>query len=143
MSVPQGHFAEVIVVRPGPILQRADQRKFFRVPVHVPISFSVLSEVMPHRWTGKTEDMTPGGLSLVTARPLAVGDRLELAIALYVATQSAKPHKIRTTGKVVRVVRLDDSEMHLVGIELASLREVEQLSLARFLFGAQKSASSS
>jgi hypothetical protein len=121
----------------------AESRRFFRVSVRLPVSFVVLPQDAPppaSRATTKTIDVTPGGVSFVTPERLAIGDRLDLALTLYLPTQTTVPYKIRTTAEVVRVSShtVDDGEAFLVGVELSGITEFEQMLLARFLFDVQR-----
>jgi c-di-GMP-binding flagellar brake protein YcgR len=120
-------------------VEASDNRRFFRVNVHVAMSVSPVKVSDPalaaakHDIEATTVDLSPGGLKFLTSLRLMVGDKL--AFRLPYGAES-----IELEGRVVRVAASKSEDEYAVSVELLNVSAGDEFKIVRLIFEMQHKA---
>jgi hypothetical protein len=133
----------IIAVRPPEHFVATPHRKFFRVPAKFPVVCTIaassqadaVGSVDP---AGKTQNLSAGGVSLLTALPLRIGD--ELVLQLSVASLRATRTTLELAGHVLRVGPGERKPRVTIsaGIKFVHRSQREEDALVRLMFDLQR-----
>jgi hypothetical protein len=84
--------------------QRSHERRTAqRYELHLPVHYRVSQKGAVARWgTGMLREMSTGGLSFRTRKPLAVGSHIELIVDWPARYEDTQPVALQLTGFVLR-----------------------------------------
>jgi hypothetical protein len=125
-----------IAVEAAVPVEASDNRRFYRVNVHVPFVFAARGG---DEAKATTIDLSPGGLKFSTTQPFAAGDSIEIRLP-YGASS------IELEGRVVRALvpatRADASRGRSICVEFSGASDEDQLKIVRLIFEHQQRAGS-
>jgi hypothetical protein len=81
---------------------QGDRRSAVRFPIEQDVRYKVFSRNTIEVGLGRTVNMSSNGVLFTTERPLALGERLEVAVNWPAQLDHKCPLKLVTTGRVVR-----------------------------------------
>lgn len=143
---------DLMVVDPPEELERVQRRWHVRLPVSLLVRFGIFDSISGNgnrkeekftaNWTSnghlvytaRTEDVSGGGMLMVTAAPVAEGQEIFLELRLPEQT-------MRLAGQVVRVTPVDGEEdqgNRLMAVEFVGIQERERDAIVRFIFSEQR-----
>jgi hypothetical protein len=133
----------IIAVRPPVQLVVAPHRKFFRVTAKFPVVCTIAASsqadlVGSVDRAGKTQNLSAGGVSLLTALPLRLGD--ELVLQLSVAGLRGARTTLELAGHVLRVGPGERKLRNSIsaGIKFVHRNPREEDALVRLMFDLQR-----
>lgn len=130
------------IAEPGPAvrvafpteIERVQQRRHYRLPVSLPLSFRVINDLKSHRsfitCQGHTVDLSGGGMQFVSQEVLGFGDRLEIDL----------PGGLASSGGLVGVVlRTTDNfdGTYLISLKFEGIDRQQEETIIRFIFQEQ------
>ena len=108
-----------------------ERRKFIRLNINVQINYAVIVDSTKYATT--TQNISAGGICLMTDNPLKRGDILKLDIIL-----PEDPPTISAIGKVVWVksfnIVTEEKTRYDVGVEFTELSEAERKRIQKYVF---------
>lgn len=123
----------VLILRRPESVQRFQRRRLFRLPVVLPVTFTVAgAEDNPYK--GQTLDLSGCGLSFVLSDPLELGVDLQLNVAL------PDGHVVVATGRVVKAqqVEIPGGARYVYGVEFRDLPVTTQEQIVAYIFAEQR-----
>lgn len=130
------------IAEPGPAvriafptqLERVQQRKHYRLPVSLPLSFRVINNLQSHRsfitCLGHTVDISGGGMQFVSQEVLQFGDRLEIDLPSGLALSAG------LAGVVLRTVDNFDGT-YQTSVKFDGIDRQQEEAIIRFIFQEQ------
>ena len=97
--------------KPKIIENKEERRANNRMDIKQEVRYKVLNGKSSVKGTGKTIDMSSGGLLITTDSPLTEGDQVELAISWPAQLDGVLPLKLVVFG---RVVRADETQAAII-----------------------------
>ncbi len=90
--------------RPGALPPQFDRRTAVRFPIEQDVRYKVLTRTRIEVGLSKTVNMSSTGVLFTTERPMAVGEKLEVAVNWPALLDHKCALKLVVTGRVVRSV---------------------------------------
>jgi c-di-GMP-binding flagellar brake protein YcgR len=133
----------MILIRPPQSFTTVQRRKFFRVPAKLPVDFTITASTEPEAVglrdpAGKTQNISAGGLWLLSALALHMDDELELRVSIPKLRAAAL--ELELTGRVVRVGP-GNPKLHITcsaGIQFVHKDQQREDALVRVMFELQR-----
>lgn len=127
--------APALVLRAPAKLERDQQRHFYRLPVHLPVNYRIVTSLSAHRalhtYTAQAHDISAGGMYLIAQYPLQDGDLLELDFYLADVLFSS------LLATVVRTIWQESSSNHGYGLQFRTMPARIEESIVRWVFQEQ------
>ncbi|NOY53175.1 MAG: hypothetical protein GXP58_06080 [Deltaproteobacteria bacterium] len=119
----------LLLARPQEIL-RLQRRKYFRVPVEIPVDFQVREETETSLLSGVIRNISSGGVLLIVSRDVVpVGKELRLRFTL-----SSEISLTEIPGKIVRVEEAKNGKKYEYGVEFIDVHNRLRDIIMRFVF---------
>jgi c-di-GMP-binding flagellar brake protein YcgR len=133
----------IIAVRPPVDFSTVPHRKFFRVPAKFPVVCRITASAQQEAVgsvdsAAKTQNISAGGVALLTALALRVGD--QLVLSLTVPSLRAAPTTLELAGHVLRLGSGERKPRITLsaGIKFAHRNQREEDALVRLMFDLQR-----
>lgn len=104
-----------------------ERRRYWRVPIEVSISYSLIDSKFQVSWISRTINMSSGGVSLPIGRFISEGKSLDLVLDLPTS------RSIKATGEVRWMHKAEGNGYHL-GVQFSQIREEDKKLISEYIY---------
>ena len=127
-----------LIVLPRPTrFARRQRRSFVRLPVNLPVQYRVISRnadtglpQVSDTYTGKTVDVSGGGLQIAVTKRVSRGDTALVSLSL----DDGNPQALALSGPISWVTEDDRTTTVRFGVGFAQINEAEQERIIAYIF---------